>query len=304
MHFPARRIVSLRQRGLNHWKKEVLSMPVAKFQIPQPAANTYSKSISELVSLKGKTAVVTGGARGIGLAICQRFMEAGANLLIADIDYGNCLDQAISRLRTDGREPFALRLDTRNADEMEHAADQAFQQFGTLDIWVNDAGIYPATPAFDISKKEWGKVISTNVTGVFHGAISAARHMREKGGVIINLSSVAGLNGSEGFAHYCASKYAVRGLTAALAKEFGEYNIRVIAIAPTLIKTPGVKEHKKEMDEMMGGDSFKKEVSQIPLGRIGHPDDVARVALFAASDLAAFVSGTTLVVDGGNLSLG
>jgi NAD(P)-dependent dehydrogenase (short-subunit alcohol dehydrogenase family) len=260
--------------------------------------------LDKLVSLEGRTAVVTGGARGIGLAIAKRLMEAGANIVIADKDENGCMKSALSELNTNGHEAIGFKYDTRSREEMEQAADHAEKHFGSLDIWVNDAGIYPSTPVMKISEKEWDAVIDTNVSGVFHGARAAIPHMKKKGGVILNISSVTGLNGSEEYAHYSSSKFAVRGMTATLAKELGEHNIRVVAIAPTLIETPGVHEHKKEMDKKAGEDTFKHHAEEIPLGRIGQPDDVARAALFLASDMAAFVTGTTLVVDGGNLALG
>lgn len=263
------------------------------------------KPLEKLISLEGRAAVITGGARGIGLAIAKRLMEAGADILIADKDENDCLKSALRELRYEGHDAVAMKCDTRDMEDMKRAADEAEERFGRLDIWVNDAGIYPSTPVEEISEREWHEVIETNITGVFHGAKAAIPHMKEHGGgVILNISSVTGLNGSEEFAHYSASKFAVRGMTATLAKELGEHNIRVVAVAPTLIETPGVHEHKEEMDEKVHGDTFKKHAEEIPLGRIGQPDDIARAALFLCSDMAAFVTGTTLVVDGGNLALG
>jgi NAD(P)-dependent dehydrogenase (short-subunit alcohol dehydrogenase family) len=255
--------------------------------------------LDKLISLEGRAAVVTGGARGIGLAIAKRLSEAGADIVIADKDENGCMQNALKSLQHNGISAIGLKHDARDKEAMNHAAEQAIHQFGHLDIWVNDAGIYPMSPFLKLKDEVLDDVIDTNIKGVMYGSRAAATHMPKKGGVILNLASVAGFTGDEEMVHYNASKFAVRGITASLAKELGEKNIRVVAIAPTLIETPGTHEEI---------DNFKKEaketVEEIPLGRIGQPDDVARAALFLVSDLAAFVSGTTLVVDGGNLALG
>ncbi|MCE3232747.1 MAG: Short-chain dehydrogenase/reductase, family, partial [Rickettsiaceae bacterium] len=267
-------------------------------------ADFSNASIQNLISLEGRTAIITGGARGIGLAIAKRLMEAGANIVIADIDTGNCLDGALKQLESEQNSAMAFKFDTREMEEMENAAQQAIDKFGRLDIWINDAGIIPSAKATEITQAEWNEVIDINITGVFNGSQAAIPHLKKHGGVILNLSAIEGLIGSQGFIHYSASKYAVRGLTATLAKELGEYNIRAVAIAPTITETPGIHEYKAEMDVLAHGDIFKQKAKQIPLGRIGHPDDIARAALFLVSDMASFISGTTLVVDGGHLSLG
>lgn len=141
-------------------------------------------------------------------------------------------------------------------------------------------------------------MIDINIKGVIHGSQSAALRMK-KGGVILNLASVAGFRGDDEMVHYNATKFAVRGITAGLAKEFGKQNIRVVAVAPTLVDTPGVHETFPDIKK-----EIKETAQRLPLGRVSVPDDIARAALFLVSDLAAFVTGTTLVVDGGNLLLG
>lgn len=263
------------------------------------AIQDFSKTaLAELVSLKGRTAVVTGGARGIGLAIAKRLAEAGANIVIADIDVGDCLKQAMAELKKFNPKAMDYRLDTRSADDMERAAESAIEQFGRLDIWVNDAGIYPQKEFLELEDQLLDEVLDINVKGVVHGSQSAARRMK-KGGVILNLASVAGFRGSSEMVHYNASKFAVRGLTAGLAKEFGKQHIRVVAVAPTLVDTPGVHETFPDIKK-----EIKETAEHLPLGRVALPDDIARAALFLVSDLAAFVTGTTLVIDGGNLVLG
>jgi NAD(P)-dependent dehydrogenase (short-subunit alcohol dehydrogenase family) len=265
----------------------------------------FSKTpLEDLVSLEGRTAVITGGARGIGLAIAKRLAEAGANIVIADKDENGCLPKAVDAVKTDGKEVLGLQFDTRDPEAMKRTAERAVDEFGGIDIWVNDAGIYPFAPVMDLKQETWDRVIDTNITGVFNGSRAAIPHMMKKGGVILNLASVAGFQGEEKMAHYNTSKFAVRGLTGAMAQELGEHNIRVVGIAPTLVETPGIHEQKKELDKDAGEDVFKQYAEEIPLKRIGQPDDVARVALFLVSDMAAFVSGTTVVVDGGSTAFG
>lgn len=262
-------------------------------------ADVSEASIVELISLKGKNAVITGGARGIGLAIGRRLAEAGANIVIADIDVGGRLQAAVKELSGMGVKAFGFPLDTRDSDDMERAAQEAEERLGGVDIWVNDAGIYPTQAFLEIEEAMLDEVIGINIKGVMNGARSAGLRMQRKGGVILNLASVSGFVGTAEMAHYNASKFAVRGLTAALAKEWGGKNIRVVAIAPTLVDTPGAHEQIENFEK-----EAEKQKKDIPLGRISVPDDIARIALVLVSDLAAYVTGTTFVVDGGNLALG
>jgi NAD(P)-dependent dehydrogenase (short-subunit alcohol dehydrogenase family) len=178
-------------------------------------------------------------------------------------------------------------------------------KLGSLDIWVNNAGIYPVTPLFELGDAEWREVNAVNLDGTFYGCREAARHMVDRGGggVIINIESMAAFRGRAGCAHYSASKHGVSGLTKSLAVELGPRGVRVLAIAPTLAETPGV--HARRAAAAGAGGQMttsleQKVVAAIPLGRTAQPDDVARVALFCASDLAAFVTGTTVFADGGH----
>ncbi len=271
-------------------KRKALNMPIADFS---------KRPLDELMSLEGRVAVVTGGARGIGLAIAKRLAEAGAEIVIADIDVGNSLKKAVAGLKKINPKAVGYHYDARDADAMEEAAEGAIARFGKLNIWVNDAGIYPEGALLEMDDETIDEVIDTNLKGVIYGSRAAAGHMQKKGGVILNLSSVAGFKGTSDMAHYNATKYAVRGLTASLAQEWGKKNIRVLAIAPTLIDTPGIYEQAKNIEK-----DKKKLLETISLGRIGLPDDIARVAAFLVSDAAAFMTGTTVVVDGGDMVLG
>lgn len=258
-------------------------------------SDVSGKSIAELISLKGRNSVVTGGARGIGLAICNRLAEAGANIVVGDVreDIGREAAEHIAQQW--GVKAHFYVVDVSDGASIAQLADKTVQELGSIDIWVNNAGIYPMSPVVEMSDEQWDRVLDINLRGTFIGAREAAKRMivAQKGGVIINLASTAGYQGGANVAHYVASKHGVRGLTKSLAIEFGPHNIRVLALAPTLISTPGISE--------LGMDSIPFE-SQ-PLGRVGVPDDVGRVALFCASDLSMLMTGSTLAVDAGALTV-
>ncbi len=270
------------------------------------APDVSSRTIAQLISLEGRTAVVTGGARGIGRAIATRFAEAGANVLIGDVDKTGAEESAETIAREFGHQAIGVELDVTNGTSIAAAADRAVRELGGLDIWVNNAGIYPSTPLLEMTDQDWDKVLDVNLRGTFIGAREAGRRMAEagRGGVIINLASTAGYRAAgPGIAHYVSSKHAVRGLTKSLAVEFGPRGIRVLALAPTLIETPGIEEGRAAFQSAGLGDMLEQMAQREPLGRVGVPDDVARVALFCASDLAMLMTGSTLLVDAGDVAL-
>jgi NAD(P)-dependent dehydrogenase (short-subunit alcohol dehydrogenase family) len=262
--------------------------------------------IARLLSLEGRRAVVTGGAKGIGYAIAKRFAEAGAQVVIGDV-------KEAQSAAADLAASFAGRVhgvvaDVTQAESVKALAEHAYTRFGGLEIWVNNAGIYPPMPVLNMTEADWDRVLDINLRGTFIGAREAARKMIEggRGGVIVNLSSTAGFRaGGPGVAHYVASKHAIRGLTKSLAVEFGPYGIRVLALAPTLIDTPGISELRKVAAAVAPGTNDMLEVlaRRLPLGRAGVPDDIARVALFCASDMSMLMTGSTLAVDAGDLAL-
>ncbi|MGW6401300.1 SDR family NAD(P)-dependent oxidoreductase [Streptomyces sp. NPDC055134] len=257
--------------------------------------------IANLVSLKGRTAVVTGSAAGVGATIAERLAEAGANVVIADRDKDAAQAQA-DAMTARNWSALAVAADVTAPAEVAALADAAVERFGSLDIWVNNAGAYPSSPLMDITDAQWDRVLELNLRGTFTGAREAARRMidAQRPGVIINISSTAAFTvGGGNAAHYVASKHGVAGLTKSLAVELGPLGIRALSVAPTLTETPGVA-YKREAENL--GDVLDDYGSQLPLGRIGRPDDIARVVLFAASDLAAFVTGVVLPVDGGDLA--
>jgi NAD(P)-dependent dehydrogenase (short-subunit alcohol dehydrogenase family) len=257
------------------------------------APDTSLRPVAELLGLEGKVAVVTGAARGIGRAISERLAEAGASVVVTDVD--------VNELKELLHQPHAHRylsmeLDVGDPAQVNAVAERAVHDLGGLDIWVNNAGIFPAS-ALDPTETgmaEFERVMHVNLTGTYLGVQACAHHMRD-GGVILNIDSTAGF---EGAGAYSASKWAVRGMTKGLAPIFGPRGIRVVAIAPTLIETPGID----ELRASPAGELLEHFVDQIPLGRVGVPDDIARVALFLVSDAAAFITGITVPVDGGALA--
>ena len=270
-----------------------------------PISDVTGKSIAELISLQGKSAVITGGARGIGFAISTRFAEAGASVYLADVD--NELAQTSAKSLTEkGYKAVSGVVNVSDSASISTLVEHAVQQLGHIDIWVNNAGIYPSNPLLEMSDADWQRVVDINLTGTFIGAREAAKRMvaAGNGGVIINLASTAGYRAGPGLAHYVSTKHAVRGLTKSLAAELGQHNIRVLALAPTFIITPGTTVYNAENAAENAVDMNKIYATKIPLGRPGVPDDVARVALFCASDFAAFMTGSTLPVDGGDLAVG
>jgi NAD(P)-dependent dehydrogenase (short-subunit alcohol dehydrogenase family) len=257
------------------------------------ATETSITPVENLLRLDGKVAVVTGAAKGIGRAIAERLAEAGAAVIATDVD-ADALAEMMHGLH--GEHCLSMPLDVGDPASVNAVAERAVHDLGGLDIWVNNAGIYPAS-AMDPTETgmgEFERVMHVNLTGTYLGVQACAHHMRA-GGVIVNIDSTAGF---EGAGAYSASKWAVRGMTKGLAPVFGPRGIRVVAIAPTLIETPGIE----TLRDSPAGELLDSFVEKIPLGRIGAPDDIAKVALFLASDAAGFITGVTIPVDGGALA--
>ena len=252
-------------------------------------------SIADLYNLHGCSAVVTGAAQGIGAAIARRLAEAGADLFLVDIDELRLCD---TRKALKG---WGTRIETRIVDVAQEealtaACKECVAQFEKIDIWVNNAGIAPRSPILEISSEEWDKVLDLNLRGAFIGAQCAARAMVERRrGVIINIASSTIQRVSGNPAHYRVSKAGLVALTQSLAIELGSSDIRVLAIAPTLTESPLV-EHLRNTGLSAGLDEFAR---RLPLKRVATADEIARVVLFAVSDMAAFMTGSVLTVDGG-----
>jgi NAD(P)-dependent dehydrogenase (short-subunit alcohol dehydrogenase family) len=260
--------------------------------------------LNQLSSLAGRVAVVTGGGRGIGAATVRRLAEAGASVIVADLEDASSTDfasftQAAERGGHSGVRILTCRVDVRDSASIAAAAELAITEFGRLDIWVNNAGIYPVTgPAINAADDFIDAMMEINVRGTFAGAREAAKRMTS-GGVIVNLASTAGFRPATGISAYVTSKHAVIGLTKNLALEFAPMSIRVVGVAPGVIDTPGVQTQLAPLKA--AGLDVGATINRSPLGRGGQPDDVARVIAFLASDAAAWITGTVIPVDAGSL---
>jgi NAD(P)-dependent dehydrogenase (short-subunit alcohol dehydrogenase family) len=260
------------------------------------------QSIAELVSLAGRTAVVTGGATGLGKAMVRRLAEAGAAVIIADIDIELARTTATELAANPGWQVIASHLDVADSASVAAAADLALTTFGGLDVWVNNAALYPSIPLLETTDEAWDEVMAVNLRGMFVGAREASRRMiaAGKGGVIVNVASQAGFRGvAPGLAAYVTSKHGVRGATRQMAIELAPHGIRVLGVAPSHARTEKTEVAIAAMPELL---------EQIPalsssrLGRVGVPDDVGRVVLFLASDMAMFMTGSTLKIDAGEMA--
>jgi NAD(P)-dependent dehydrogenase (short-subunit alcohol dehydrogenase family) len=278
-----------------------------------PIKDVSGQSLQQLVSLDGKVAVVTGAGRGIGLAIARRLTEAGADVLLGDMDVPAAEASAAALSAEFGRRVIGVPLNVAEESSIVALADRAVAEFGHLDIWINNAGIFPGSPTVDQTADIWDRVQDINLRGSFLGAREAAKRMMAqatkdgapKGGVIVNVASVSGFSGRPGLAAYVASKHGVVGLTKSLGVEWGPHGIRVLGLAPTGVSTPGVQERKAQASgaELERIEALEKKVGDaLPLGRLGVPDDIARVALFCASDLSMLMTGSTLLIDAGALA--
>lgn len=259
-----------------------------------------SVPISQLFDLKGKGAIVTGAGMGIGQAIALRLAEAGASVLVVDIK-PEAAAETVRQIQARDGIAFAVTADAASPADAERVAQEAVSRFGRLDILVNNAGIFPFSPALQTTEALWDKVLDVNLKGVFFYTQAAAKRMvaAGQGGRIVNIASIDALHPTGNLVHYDASKGGVVMTTKALALEFGQYGITVNAIAPGAINTPGASASSAGVE--ISEDVLKQFLVRIPLGRQGAPDDIARAALFLASEASAYVTGSLLVVDGGYL---
>jgi glucose 1-dehydrogenase len=251
------------------------------------------------IDLSNRVAMITGGGSGIGFGIGRRFAELGAKVALCDVEYEDA-QVAAEELRESGGRAMAVELDVSDAVAVESVVDSIVKELGHVDVLVNAAGAGTMSPLLEMLEEEWDLVLDVNLKGTFLCTKFVARKMRERGegGKIINLSSINEEIPLAGECNYCASKGGVRMFTRAAALELAPYGITVNAIGPGATET-------SSMEEVLQAPELRGEIlRQIPLGRYGQPEDVAKVAVFLASELSDWVTGHTLYCDGGMHLLG
>ncbi|WP_020498780.1 SDR family NAD(P)-dependent oxidoreductase [Sciscionella marina] len=243
--------------------------------------------------LTGKVALITGATGGIGQATAELFAREGAGLIVADLDH-DTTDKLAARLKAEGAEVLAVRLDVRAPENWDEAIDLASRRFGRLDILVNLAGVVDWPGIEDTTKDDWDRVVAVNQTGTWLGMKTAMPLLRASGNAsVINTSSVLGLIGSGAAAAYQATKGAVRLLTKTAAVEYATRGVRVNSVHPGVVATPMIQDLLDEQGDQ------QSDILRTPMRRAGGPDEIAPAMLFLASDESSFVTGTELVVDGG-----
>lgn len=260
------------------------------------------KKVTELLDLTGKAAIVTGGAAGIGLGITRRLAEAGASVLIADIDGGEAA-RAAKELAGQGMRVESIAADVSDEADVREVVDTAVRLFGGVDILVNNAGIYPNVTLSELKASIFDRVVTVNLRGVYLLTRRIAGQMKEqgRGGRIINVTSIDALHPSmAGLAAYDAAKHGVWGFTKNVALELAPYRIQVNAVAPGGIATPGVQASMGAAGEPEPA-AIEAFLAGLPMRRIGEPDEIGKVVLFLASDMASYMTGSQVVVDGGAL---
>ena len=252
--------------------------------------------LAQLIDLTNRTAIITGAAMGIGLGIARRLHEAGADVVVADLDL-TAAEGVVATLQSErAGSALALRSDVSEPESVDEMLRATLRSFGGVDILVNNAGIYPMVPLSEVDVETFRRVIEVNLIGLYLCTKAVTEHMiaEGKGGRVINITSIDALHPSMvGLAHYDASKHGAWGFTKNVALELAPHGIWVNAIAPGGITTPGTGE--------MSGAALEGFEAMIPMGRMGHPDDIGRAALFLASDLSSYMTGSQIVVDGGRL---
>jgi len=242
--------------------------------------------------LYNKTAIITGGAKGIGFATVRKFLEEGASVILVDINKQN-IDLALNELNNyKKRQLKSFVVDVTNKADIEDLLDFATDNFNHIDILINNAGITADAQLFKMEENQWDAVINVNLKAIFMLTQKIASHMKNNNtGVILNASSIVGIYGNFGQTNYAASKFGINGMTKTWAKELGKYNVRVNSVAPGFILT--------EMTDKIPENILKSMKDKSVLNRLGNPEDVANAYAFLASEEASYITGSVINVDGG-----
>ncbi|MDD6763430.1 MAG: 3-oxoacyl-[acyl-carrier-protein] reductase [Clostridiales bacterium] len=242
--------------------------------------------------LKGKTAIITGSGRGIGKAVAVKLASLGANIVINDIPSSTYADEACEEIKAMGVGCICIKGDVTKIDDVKALVDGAVKEFGSVDIFVNNAGITRDGLMLRMKEEDWDLVMNINLKGAFNCIKTVARPMmKNKGGSIINMASVVGVMGNAGQANYSASKGGLIALTKTTAKEFSAKGIRCNAVAPGFIQSA--------MTDQLSDDVKQKYYDAIPLGRFGTVENIADTVAFLASDMSSYITGQVICVDGG-----
>lgn len=250
-------------------------------------------------NLKDKVVIITGARRGMGKSHALVLAKAGAKIVISDISEEDC-QKVVEEIEKNGGESLAVKCDVSKKEEVDNLVKKTIERFGKVDILVNNAGICQFKPFLELTEEEWDRTLNINLKGYFLCAQAVAKEMvKQKRGKIINIASVASGQVGIGFptlAHYSASKGGIIALTETLAVELAPYNITVNAIAPGMIETPMIAPIKENPEQE------KETLKRIPLGRPGNPEEVSNLVLFLASDVSSYMTGSTVIIDGGWLA--
>ena len=251
------------------------------------------KPPSELLDFKNKVVLVTGAGSGIGAGIAKRFAQAGADVVICDLQPENSASEIKGRF---GPKAVMISANVSDPEQVKKLFDEVSLKLSPVDILINNAGIYPVMGLLELSAEEWDHTLAVNLRSVFLCTQAAAKGMINAGksGAIVNIASIEAINPSAGHSHYSASKAGVVMFSNTAAMELGQYHIRVNSVSPSLINRPTLKKDWPE--------GYSRFVSKAPLGRVGEPEDVADACLFLASDAARWITGAHLIVDGGILT--
>jgi len=249
--------------------------------------------------LQGKVVIITGAGRGMGKSHALKFAENGAKVVVSDIQKEEC-EKVANEIKEKGGEALAIKCDVSQKEEVEKMVKETIKNWGKIDVLVNNAGIADFKPFLEMTEEDWEKTININLKGYFLCAKACAKEMvKIKSGVIINIASVAMGQVGIGFpnlVHYCATKGGITAMTEAMALELAPYNIRVNAVSPGAIDTPMVDPLKADQKTIEGL------LARIPMNRMGKSEEVSNLVLFLASDVSSYMTGSTVVIDGGWLA--